>query len=166
MKAALRVLVCSPWFVWLTACVPLAERTALSPVGDDVRVLSREVATVSVGSVNFYSVSVFLYTEQTPQNYFSLTLDRTDVREGFTTDGQQGSERRPAIEANWNGRFYYQSRGYPRDARLAITSLTDKEAALELAARLVHAETGALIDLPPAVVKIRGDDLAALTERI
>ncbi|MFW8695638.1 hypothetical protein, partial [Mesorhizobium japonicum] len=74
-------------------------------------------------------------------------------------------DRHKVIDANWNGRFYSESRSYPTHAHFTIKSLTQDEAVVEVSARLVHPETGDFIHLPQAILNIRGDDLAVLTEQ-
>ncbi|MHC8398006.1 hypothetical protein ACYZTX_00525 [Pseudomonas sp. MDT1-17] len=134
---------------------------------EHLRVQAQQVTKVNVGSVNVYSVSMFLYADETPQNYFSFTLDRADVKEGYSTqDVFEGDRKSKAIDANWNGRFYSESRRFSTHAHLTITSLTAQEAVVEVSARLVHPQTGDFIYLPPLILNIRGDDLAVMTEKI
>src|SRR5476651_1339984 len=50
----------------------------------DIHVKANQVSLVNVGSANFYSVSVFLYAGATPENYFAFTLDRANVKSGYS----------------------------------------------------------------------------------
>lgn len=152
MNAPLKIFVLSTLALFLVACAS-APSYSITDKGlglAENRVPAKDVSRVTVGSVNFYSVTVFLYAEQTPQNYFSFTLDRANVREGYSSKDVYDFNRKKAIDANWNGRFYSESSHYPTYAHFNIKSLTQEEAVVEVSARLVHPETGEFIQLSQA----------------
>lgn len=102
MDAILKCFAFLTFAVFLAACGSAPPTAFLAPNwGEgDVHVPAKDVSRVNVGSVNFYSVSVFLYADQTPQNYFSFTLDRRDVREGYSSRDVADLDRQKIIDAN------------------------------------------------------------------
>lgn len=131
----------------------------------DVRVNPDQVPLVSAVSVNHYSVSVILYAGSTPQSYFSFTLGRENVKAGYSADNFYGSNKKLMANANWNGRYYFDSHRFPTYAHFEFKSLTEQEAIIEVSARLVDTASGDYIDLPRIELKVQGADLEVLTER-
>ena len=171
MQTATRLITISTLAFSLIACgaggdVKDADRylEATNGLGPgDIRV--KAVPLVKVNSANFDSVSVFLYDGPTPDNHFAFTLERVNVKAGYSVNESYNRDKELTVHANWNGRHYTESTKFATHARFTITSITEQEAVIEVSARLHEPDFGSFLNLPQTTIKIQGSDLEALIEK-
>lgn len=95
-------------------------------------------------------------------NYFSITLDRSSVKAGSALKEIRGTLRDFTMSAEWEGTWYDESVIHPTYANFEICSISDKEAILQVSAKLVSVESNRFLTLLPSTIKIEGDYLKEL----
>ncbi|MBB6158520.1 hypothetical protein HDC30_005778 [Pseudomonas sp. JAI115] len=129
----------------------------------DIRVKALPLAKVD--STGIDAVTVFVYDDQRPENHFSFTLERVNVRPGYSVEEFYNADKKLLVSAEWDGRGYVESTKMTTHVQFAIEEISEEHALIRLSARLVNPSFGSFLNLPPMAVKIVGPDLEALVKK-
>ncbi|CAI8808349.1 hypothetical protein [Pseudomonas zeae] len=171
MQTAFKMIILGTLTLWLGACGvgygvkdPDSHLEAGNGLGPgDIRV--KALPLVKVQSTRFDSVTVFVYDADNADNHFAFTLERVNVKPGYSVDESYNNDKKLVVSAQWNGRRYAESTRLATHAHFTIEAITDHLALIQLSARLVDPLSGSFINLPQRTVNLTGPDLDALVEK-
>ncbi|MHC8346692.1 hypothetical protein [Pseudomonas sp. RT6P73] len=142
--------------IFLQAC------GSAGPMSQDIRVTSEQVRLIGSGWINGDEPGVSLFIGPDDVNFFDVTLERANVKQGYSVDDRRNSVANFSIRANWEGEHYIQSAYRSTYTRFVIRSLTATEAVIELSAKLLSMSSGKFLTLAPSTLTIKGDLLHRL----
>mgnify|MGYP003385502395 CR=1 FL=1 len=100
------------------------------------------------------------------ENYFDLTLYRSNVKSGYSATSKSKTDSAISIEASWSGKNYVQSSKHSTAASIQVVSIdvASKVVILKISAILVNPQTGELLQLSNSQVIVSGQNFINLTK--
>lgn len=100
------------------------------------------------------------------ENYFDLTLYRSNVKSGYAASSKSKNNSAISIEATWSGKNFVQSSKHSTMVSVQVVSIdtANKVANLKVSAVLVNPQTGNFLQLSNSKITVSGQSFINLIQ--